>query len=128
MGVKLIFAADERTQKSGRKTFLLNAQKKGTMHIIRGDGPWVIGEGYATMASVHMATGWPCVVAFDCGNLPPVAEALRGKLGSTGNIIICGDADVGKDGGPGDGVKKANEAAELVGAQVVFPNFAGEVL
>src|SRR6185503_13723853 len=52
--------------------------KKGHFHLI-GTPTWVvlIAEGYATAASLHEATGLPVAVAFDAGNLGPVAAALR---------------------------------------------------
>ena len=40
---------------------------------------WIalIAEGYATAASLHEATGLPVIVAFDAGNLLPVAQAIH---------------------------------------------------
>ncbi len=36
-----------------------------------------ICEGFATGASIHEATDYPVVVAFNAGNLGPVARVLR---------------------------------------------------
>lgn len=41
----------------------------------------LMAEGYATAATLHMATGHPVAVAFDAGNLTPVAKA-RGDSSS----------------------------------------------
>lgn len=79
-----------------------------------------IAEGYATGATVHQLTGWPVAVAFDAGNLLPVAEALRAKFPDA-RLVILADNDHGTSGNPG--LTKAREAAQAVGAQVVAPAF-----
>jgi putative DNA primase/helicase len=68
--------------------------KKGHFHLI-GAPSWVVlvAEGYATAASLHMATGHPVAVAFDAGNLMPVADALRKRYPRT-KILICADDDI----------------------------------
>jgi len=40
----------------------------------------VIGEGYATMSSIHEVTGHACIVAFDAGNVVRVAKIMRDKF------------------------------------------------
>jgi putative DNA primase/helicase len=57
------------------------------------------------------------VVAFNAGNLKAVAESLRAKF-STIKLVICADNDIS-----GVGLAKANEAAKLVKADVVMPDF-----
>ncbi|MDR1647772.1 MAG: DUF927 domain-containing protein [Zoogloeaceae bacterium] len=79
-----------------------------------------IAEGYATAASVHEATGHAVAVAFDCGNLGPVAESLRAKLPDV-RIVLCADDDRGTEGNPG--LTKAREAAAAVGGVVAIPDF-----
>lgn len=65
---------------------------KGHFHQIgRPDGLCLVAEGYATAASLHMATGLPVVVAFTAGNLMPVAQAIAKKYRS--QILICADDD-----------------------------------
>ena len=76
---------------------------------------FVIAEGYATGASVHEATGQAVVVAFDAGNLEPVAEAIRRKYPDS-SIIIAGDCDKS-----GTGQEKARAAAAASGGKVVIP-------
>lgn len=68
--------------------------KKGHFFLIGGipDKVLLIAEGYATAASLHMATGHPVVVAFDAGNLLPVAQALHERYRRT-KILICADDD-----------------------------------
>lgn len=122
---------------SGKKSFFLGAQKQGAFHFIREDilfrqtqspvPPICVGEGYATMAAVHEATGHPCVVAFDAGNLLPVCKAIRARYPSH-NIIVAGDDDRATPGNPGRSM--AIQAAEAVSgpngtsAWAVFPTFA----
>ncbi len=68
--------------------------KKGHFHLIGSPQHIVlIGEGYATCASLHEATGYPIAVAFDAGNLAPVAAALH-KRYPKARILICADDDV----------------------------------
>lgn len=52
----------------------------------------LVAEGYATGATLHVATGLPVAVAFDAGNLQPVAEALHARY-RTARILICADDD-----------------------------------
>jgi putative DNA primase/helicase len=109
----------------GSKKFLTGTAKRGCFHRIGSlipDAPLCVCEGYATGATVHMATGWPVAIAFDAGNLAPVAQALRAKYGKQ-QIVICADNDAGTDGNPG--VAKAEAAARLVDAVVAVPVFAG---
>jgi putative DNA primase/helicase len=98
--------------------------KKGHFHLI-GSPSWVllVAEGYATAASLHMATGHPVAVAFDAGNLLPVAEALHKRYPRT-KILICADDDAFSEGNPG--VTSASAAAMAVRGSWVAPRFADE--
>jgi putative DNA primase/helicase len=110
----------------GDKKFLTGTPKKGSYHLIGSMdsvGSVAICEGYATGASVHMALGIPVAVAFDAGNLLPVAMSIK-KTFSPSLIIVAGDNDAGTPGNPG--LTKAGEAALKVGGVVVVPDF-GEV-
>ncbi|APA90204.2 hypothetical protein BJG93_34370 (plasmid) [Paraburkholderia sprentiae WSM5005] len=80
----------------GGKLYESGGQKTGNFHVL-GDlqaGKTVLfGEGYATCASLHMATRLPVVEVFDSGNIAPVIAQLAPRLeGKT--LIICGDDDV----------------------------------
>ena len=62
----------------GNKLFLKNGKVKGLFHIIGEQTDIIfIGEGYATMASIHVATEKACVVAFNAGNLRDVCSQVR---------------------------------------------------
>lgn len=67
--------------------------KQGHFHLF-GAPQWIllVVEGYATGASLHMATGYPVAVAFDAGNLPVVAAALRKRYRNV-RILVCADDD-----------------------------------
>lgn len=114
-------------QADGRKVFGTGTAKAGKYHGIGKPGAGaVLGicEGYATGATAHELTGWPVAVAFDAGNLRPVAEALRAKFADA-RLVLLADNDHTTTGNPG--LTKAREAAQAVGAVVVVPAFdAGE--
>lgn len=108
----------------GDKRFLTGGQKKGGYFWIGQDSDVLyIAEGYATAASIHEATGKQVVIAFDANNLVPVAEILRKKLPDI-KIIIAADNDQFIKGNIG--LSKAQEAADKIGATVVFPKFSPE--
>lgn len=105
----------------GRKDFLFGGRKRGCYYAM---GTLVdticITEGFATGASVYEATGHAVAVAFDCGNLMPVAVELRAKY-PTLRIILCADDDRYTDGNPGR--TKAAEAARAVNGLLALPTF-----
>lgn len=119
----------------GQKAFASGIQKRGNFHLIGGIGQELskseilICEGYATGASLHMASGKPVVVAFDSGNLAPVAEALRAKYPQAA-LTICADndhalmLDYGKPYNVGH--EKAKLAAEKVAAKVLLPKLTAK--
>lgn len=113
-----------------QKLFTENSEIEGCCHVIgqvKSVDTLVIAEGYATGASVYMATGLSVAVAFNAGNLLPVAKAWREKLPHT-RIVIAGDDDTETliNGEPfNTGRIKATEAAAAVGGVAVFPDFSG---
>lgn len=109
---------------NGAKMFPKFSRKTGLFHAIgvRSDLlPLVIAEGYATAASLLRVYKCAVAVAFDAGNIVPVAEALRAKYPKQ-RMVICADNDSETPGNPG--VTKAHEAAKKVGAVVVIPTFS----
>lgn len=111
--------ADGSTDKKG----LYRGKRIGCYFSIgdpKGAAALAICEGFATGASVHEATGLPVVVAFNAGNLGPVAKAMRAKYPDVA-LILCADDDAATDGNPG--VTKAGEAARSVGALLAIPDF-----
>ena len=109
----------------GAKKFLTGGRKRGCYFPIgKPQGVICICEGYATGASVFMATGYATSIAFDAGNLEPVARALRGKFPDS-TIVLCADNDAYTPGNPG--VRLATAAARAVRGLVAIPQF-GEVM
>ncbi|MEI8645774.1 PriCT-2 domain-containing protein [Pseudoalteromonas sp. Hal040] len=109
---------------TGTKLFLKHGRKSGLFHFIGKASSCnilAVCEGYATGASIHMATGWPCAVALDAGNLLPVALAFAEKLKDK-TFLFCADNDVNTKGNPG--ITKANEAAAAVNGLVAAPDFS----
>jgi putative DNA primase/helicase len=106
----------------GNKKFLTGTVKKGRFCIlgesINPSGYMAICEGYATGASIRMATNWIVFIAFDAGNLIHVAKAVREKYRQA-KIVICGDDDFGNPCNPGR--VKAEQTAKDVKGVAVFP-------
>ena len=109
----------------GTKRFKTGGKKKGCYCAIgKTDSKTaVICEGFATGASIAEATGYYVLIAFDAGNLLPVAERIKERLPTDWRLIIAADNDAYKDDNVG--VRKATECAQSVGAQLVIPDFTG---
>lgn len=111
---------------SGQKQFLPGAKMAGGRCWI-GDpnesGPLLVAEGFATAATLHEVCGWPVCVAFNAGNLRPVALSLREQF-PRAKLVICGDDDRRTPNNPGR--TKAIEAAKAVQGIAVFPSFASD--
>lgn len=103
------------------KRFLKGPKPDGLYFSIGNPSDVVcIAEGFATAASVHETTGYATAVAFNCGNLEPVARAIHAKL-PDGNIVFVADDDYQTDGNPG--TTKAAQAAKAVKGTVAIPDF-----
>ena len=95
----------------GGKRFRPGGRVKGCYHpigAIHDDQPLLVCEGWATGATLNMATGYPVACAMNAGNLCAVAESLRVRYSAI-SIIVCGDNDHQTAGNPG--ITKAKEAA-----------------
>jgi putative DNA primase/helicase len=104
--------------RDGEKRFLPDSEKGGYLiGKIEAGKPVCICEGFATGASIHEATGYAVIVAFDAGNLKKIATALRANKPDL-KIILCADDDES-----GIGQRKAIEAAQLVVGLVAMPVF-----
>lgn len=109
------------------KDYLPGGQRRGSFHLIggkpSGHQPVVVCEGYATGASIHQATGYPVAVAFDAGNVPTIARAMR-ELYPMATILILADNDqFHKPGVQNDGVHYGRQAASSANAILVVPEF-----
>ena len=105
----------------GNKRFLKGGKIEGGFFELRGNRKIVfVGEGFATCASIHEATGYTVMVAFDCGNLSKVAKAAK-EMFPGSKIVIGADNDQFTEGNPG--VTKGRAAAAMVFGEIVYPSF-----
>lgn len=117
-----------RRKKTGRdkEYWPAGLSKKGRFHLIGSpsvSGLCLVAEGYATGATLHQATGLPVAVAFDAGNLLPVATEIR-KQYKRARIMVCADDDYLSAGNPG--VTAAQNAALAVSGEWVAPVFPSD--
>lgn len=121
----------QRIMPDGKKLFLKEARIDGLFTIIGSFADAVaavIGEGYATLDSVHQSTGLPCVVAFNTSNLPKVARIWASRRPDLDWIVFADDdaatrekmlQERGVDKNPG--IAAAEEVANEIGAKVAYP-------
>lgn len=133
VGLQVIFPAKQEDTGRDKAYWPYGMSKEGAFHLIgphpEPGEPVLVCEGYATGASLHMATSLAVAVAFDAGNLLSVSKAMRERFPGC-PLIICRDDDWKTNRPNGDpwnpGEEKANNAALIVGGQVVAPVFSGE--
>ena len=114
---------------NGKKLFMSDGQVKGCYCRIglqpQFDNPAtvIICEGWATGASIYMAVNQsiPVYVAFNAGNLLPVAEVVR-VMHPNARILFCADNDV--EGDKNTGVESATKASQAVNGEVIIPDFS----
>ena len=119
-GLQTIFA--EKGEDGTDKRFGKGVAVTGCYHSFgkpHADNVIAIVEGFATGASVHAAMGWPVAVAFDCGNLLAVTQALRAKFPDARLVVCCDDDWKQKAKNPGK--VKGEEAAGKFGGVAVLP-------
>jgi putative DNA primase/helicase len=113
----------QRIKGDGEKRFLFGGRTDGLFFVIgeftrRGE-PCCIGEGYATMAAVHRASGFPCIVAFSAKNMAAVARLWNDARPDL-NFIICADDDSHLENNVG--MKAALAIAQEIGAKLAMPS------
>jgi phage/plasmid primase-like uncharacterized protein len=84
-------------------------------------GTLYIAEGFATGATIHEATGRPCLVAYSASNLVPVTKTARDMYGAAQDIVIVADHD-----SSGVGQRYAEQASAKYGARMVMPPEMGD--
>lgn len=105
----------------GSKRFLRGGKKRGCFWWLgKKTNTVLVAEGFATAASLYEATGLLTVIAYDAGNLEPVAKIIRDRY-PTARIVICADNDPS-----GIGQAKANNAALAVNGLVAMPPMSGD--
>ena len=119
----------QKIQWDGSKFFYPGGRVTECFHVlgeIESVDTILICEGFATGASIRLATASPVVIAFNSVNLPVVASALKTKYQNK-KFIICGDNDLWTkrpDGSPWNpGREKAEDAAKRCFGVAAFPKF-----
>jgi putative DNA primase/helicase len=108
-------------QPDGSRKFLTGTPAEGAYTTIgrpSRTGQIVICEGYATGVSIHQATGWCVVVAFQAGNLAAVATKIRAALP---DAQVC----IGADEDEGSLEKRIQTQVELGARFVAWTSVAG---
>ena len=111
----------QRIKPDGTKLFLKGSASGGAYTVLgkpTKEGPVVIAEGWATACSIRMATEYCVVVAFNSGNLLPVARKIRAALPDA-RIIMAADDDFQTNGNPG--ITDARKAAREINALLAIP-------
>ena len=117
----------------GAKRYLAGGTKKGHFTVVSTEpgplrkplGPLLICEGWATGASLHIATGHTVIAAMDAANLVPVAQALRARFPEA-DLVIVADNDVKPNTLANPGVEAARKAALLLEARLAIPPAPGD--
>ena len=109
----------------GTKRFLFGGRKRGLCFLLGGklakSDMVYLCEGYATGASLYEAYHLPVLVAFDAGNLLPVAQSFRRQFIDL-PLTVCADND--RKGAVNTGLTKAREVcATVAGTQIIIPEF-----
>lgn len=133
VGLQVIYPEKQQDTGRDKSYWPYGMSKEGAFHLIgphpEPGEPVLVCEGYATGASLHMATSLTVAIAFDAGNLSVVAKAMRERFPGRA-LIVCRDDDWktkranGESWNPGE--EKGINAALIVGGQVVGPVFSGE--
>lgn len=133
---------------NGYKSYAAGGNKAGGFHLLGqfgSAGPIGIAEGYATGATLHEKIGLPIACAFDSGNLPAVAMAIKAAYPNR-TIVIFGDNDIKaelerplqsqsdteqaretKKEQKNIGRMKAEQAATAINGLVALPSFPSDV-
>jgi len=117
----------------GAKRYLAGGAKKGHFTVVGAEpqplpeptGPFLICEGWATGASLYMATGHRVIAAMDAGNLMPVAEALRARFPAA-DLVLVADNDAKPDRDSNPGVEAARKVALAVDGRLAVPEPPGD--
>lgn len=110
----------------GEKRFTPGTAKQGSacrLGLVSVGQPVLLCEGLATGLTIRMAINrrFPVFVAFDAGNLLPVAEILR-ILHPDSPLLVCADDDWKTKGNPG--FSKARQVTRQVAlAHLIYPVF-----
>lgn len=107
---------------AGEKRFWTGAPVKAGCYVIerKGAALTVLVEGFATGLAIYQSMrAARVVVCFDAGNLLPVVARVK----PAGTVVIAADNDHETEAriGVNPGLKKAREAAQVIGCGVAYP-------
>ena len=133
VGLQVVFPAKQEDTGRDKSYWPYGMSKEGAFHLVgphpEPGEPVLVCEGYATGASLHMATSLTVAIAFDAGNLLVVCKAMRERFPGC-PLIVCRDDDwktKRPNGTPWNhDEEKTNNAALVAGRQVVAPILSGE--
>ena len=125
--------SEEFIAPDGAKRFLAGGAKKGHFAVMGAEpgpiaepeGPVLICEGWATGASLHIATGHTVIAAMDAGNLMPVAKALRARFPEV-DLVLVADNDAKPDRDSNPGFEAARKVALAVDGRLAVPDSPGD--
>ena len=106
---------------NGKKKFKAGGKVKGcfsTIGIL--EGIVFICEGYATAATIHQATGFTAIVAFNANNLEPVVRTIKSLNIKNLKIIVAADNDYKNK--INTGLEKGMECVKLHDVALIHPN------
>jgi putative DNA primase/helicase len=94
-GLQIIYSAAQAKKRRRDREYWPRGMTTKGLYCPISSPVWLLllCEGYATGAALHEATGYPVAVAFDAGNLLPVAQALRKRYPWALRILVCADDD-----------------------------------
>lgn len=125
--IQAIFPNDKNIFKRD-KTYLPDGDKMGLFFPVgkkplqvNGRNVFILAEGYATGATIHMVTGHMVIVCFDCGNLQTVAEQIRASQPAAEIIIACDNDQWTVHPVANPGLHYGTLAAEAVDGKVALP-------
>jgi len=111
----------------GIKSLKKDSELAGNFFIVGDDGRGfdnaaeiLYAEGYATAASIHMATGKPVVMCVAANNIPLVAKALYEQYPNAKHCFFADD-DHAKE--MNAGITKASQARDLTKGNLFIPIF-----
>lgn len=111
----------------GKKNLKKDAEKMGNFFVVGGTlqpgKPVLYAEGYATAASISLASGMPVVMTVDAGNLVTVSQKLKAAFPDSPHIVL-GEDDFTK--ADNKGLAKAREAADRIDGTWLLPVFTAE--
>lgn len=112
----------QKISADGSKLFMKNGKIKQGLYKIDGEGKCVyVSEGFATAASIHMATGCTSLVAFSVGQMYAVAEWAKSNY-SDKTVIVAPDNDMFKEFNAG--LRSAQKIQKELGINYMIPVFS----